>query len=305
MCVCTNCKRVCEAENDLPKSGSYGKNIIALVTEYRATRIPYDQIPQLVKTACGLVVAKSTVINMIANVSDQMEKDAKTITNTVVQSPFVNIDETSYTRDGQLVWAWCITYKKNIAIIMNKSRGAYVMDAYMDKFYGVAVTDGYPVYKRFDPGGMHQRCWAHELRAAKHMSMRHGGAYRKLYEEMCMLFENTKNYANCGARVRHAFEYAFDCMLDRYHSFEMPEMKRLIKRLVNATETLFAFIEHKDIPPTNNAAERALRDVVVRRKISGQIRGLESMKRMSNFLTCVLTWKAHGKNVFEEVLRIV
>ncbi|MDI1495409.1 MAG: hypothetical protein K8823_717 [Cenarchaeum symbiont of Oopsacas minuta] len=98
--------------------------------------------------------------------------------------------------------------------------------------------------------------------------MRHGGAYRKLYEEMCMLFENTKNYANCGARVRHAFEYAFDCMLDRYHSFEMPEMKRLIKRLVYATETLFAFIEHKDIPPTNNAAERALRDVVVRRKIN-------------------------------------
>ncbi|MDI1495642.1 MAG: Transposase [Cenarchaeum symbiont of Oopsacas minuta] len=108
--------------------GIYGKNIIVLVTEYRATRIPYNQIPQLVKTACGLVVAKSTVINMIANVSDQMEKDAKTITNTVVQSPFVNIDETSYTRDGQLVWAWCITYKKNIAIIMNKSRGVYVME---------------------------------------------------------------------------------------------------------------------------------------------------------------------------------
>ncbi|MDI1495579.1 MAG: Transposase [Cenarchaeum symbiont of Oopsacas minuta] len=70
-------------------------------------------------------------------------------------------------------------------------------------------------------------------------------------------------------------------------------------------QKLFAFIEHKDIPPTNNAAERALRDVVACRKISGQIRGLESMKRMSNFLTCVLTWKAHGKNVFEEVLRIV
>ncbi|MDI1496313.1 MAG: Transposase [Cenarchaeum symbiont of Oopsacas minuta] len=180
MCVCTNCKRVCEAENDLPKSGSYGKNILALVVQYRAARIPYDEIPKLVKTVCGLVVAKSTIINMIANVSDLMEKDAKTITNTVVRSSFVNIDETSYTRDGLLVWAWCITHEKNIAIIMNKSRGAYVMDAYMDKFYGVAVTDGYLVYKRFDPGGMHQRCWAHELRATTHMVMRHGGAYRKL-----------------------------------------------------------------------------------------------------------------------------
>ena len=68
---------------------------------------------------------------------------------------------------------------------------------------------------------------------------------------------------------------------------------------------LFAFIEHENITPTNNAAERALRDVVVRRKISGQIRGSESVRRMSNSLTCVLTWKSHGKSVFEEVLGIV
>ncbi len=70
----------------------------------------------------------------------------------------VNIDEISYILNGLMVWAWAIAYEKNIAIITNKSRGAYVMDAYMDKFVGVAVTDGYPVYQRFDPGGMHQRC---------------------------------------------------------------------------------------------------------------------------------------------------
>ncbi|MDI1495783.1 MAG: Transposase [Cenarchaeum symbiont of Oopsacas minuta] len=212
-----DCKRTCEAENDLPKSGSYGKNVLALVVQYRAARIPYNEITNLVKTVCGLVVATSTIIS---NVSDLMEKDAKTITNTVVQSPFVNIDETS---NGLLIWTWVITYEKNIAIIANKSRGAYVMDAYMDKFNGVAVTDGYPVYKRFDPGGMRQRCWAHELRTVKHMEIRHGGAYRKLYEKMCMLFENAKNNANCDARARHEFEYAFDRMLDGYRSFEISE----------------------------------------------------------------------------------
>ncbi len=68
---------------------------------------------------------------------------------------------------------------------------------------------------------------------------------------------------------------------------------------------LFAFIEHENIPPTNNAAERALRDVVVCRKISGQIRGSESMRRMSNFLTCVLMWRSHGKSVFEDVFSVV
>ena len=44
-----------------------------------------------------------------------------------------------------MIWAWTIAYGKNIVIIMNKSCGAYVMGAYMDKFADVAVTDGYLV----------------------------------------------------------------------------------------------------------------------------------------------------------------
>ncbi len=94
--TCSNCKHVREAENNLPKSGSYGKNVIALVLQYRAVRITHDAIQELLKATCGLVIAKFTIINMISNASDLMDTEAKTITNTVVQSPFVNIDETSY-----------------------------------------------------------------------------------------------------------------------------------------------------------------------------------------------------------------
>ena len=65
----------------------------------------------------------------------------------------------------------------------------------------------------------------------------------------------------------------------------------MIKRLENTTVRLFAFIEHENVPPTNNATKQTLRDVIVRRKIGNQIRGSGLMKRMLNFLTCVLT---HG-----------
>ena len=54
--------------------------------------------------------------------------------------------------------------------------------------------------------------------------------------------------------------------------------------------------------PTNNAAERALRYAVVFRKTSGQIRGDQSMRMMSNIMTCILTWRAHEKNIVEEVM---
>ena len=79
---------------------------------------------------------------MISNASVLMKTDTKIITNTIAQSLFVNINETLYILNGLMVWVCTIVYKKNIAIIMNKSHGAYVMDAHVGKFDGVAVTEG-------------------------------------------------------------------------------------------------------------------------------------------------------------------
>ena len=51
-CVFSNfilCKHAREAENDLPKSNSYGKNVIALVLQYMAVRISHPGIQELLK----------------------------------------------------------------------------------------------------------------------------------------------------------------------------------------------------------------------------------------------------------------
>jgi len=45
------------------------------------------------------------------------------------------------------------------------------------------------------------------------------------------------------------------------------------REAAQALPCLFAFLEHGGVEPTNNAAERALRSVVLHRKISGQIKG--------------------------------
>ena len=55
--------------------------------------------------------------------------------------------------------------RKNIAMIFNHSRGACVPDTYLDGYCGTIISDGYPVYKRFDPGGRHQICIVDEVMA--------------------------------------------------------------------------------------------------------------------------------------------
>ena len=55
--------------------------------------------------------------------------------------------------------------------------------------------------------------------------------------------------------------------------------------------SLFRFVLDPKFPPTNNAAKRRLREIVVHRKIRGGIRAKETMTWMANFFSYVMTWK--------------
>ena len=79
-------------------------------------------------------------------------------------------------------------------MIYSNTRGALVLDQYMNGYNGVVTSDGYPAYKRFDPGGRHQRCWAHELRALLYGWQKKGASLFAgvLYRQMQQLFKDAK-----------------------------------------------------------------------------------------------------------------
>ena len=56
------------------------------------------------------------------------------------------------------------------------------------------------------------------------------------------------------------------------------------------------------VQPTNNAAERGLREIVVHRKIRGSLRAESSMETCGNIFTCVSAWKNRGPDYTKEML---
>ena len=55
----------------------------------------------------------------------------------------------------------------------------------------------------------------------------------------------------------------------RYRRVRDIRLQKLLVRLVRHIPNMFMFLEYSKVDPTNNASERALRRVVVLRKISG------------------------------------
>jgi hypothetical protein len=54
-----------------------------------------------------------------------------------------------------------------------------------------------------------------------------------------------------------------------YTTFHVKE-QALIQRLIKNRDSILTFLYHKNVPPDNNASERAIRNVKVKTKVSGQ-----------------------------------
>ena len=67
--------------------------------------------------------------------------------------------------------------------------------------------------------------------------------------------------------------------LDEILKHQLPtdnkEMIAFQNRLIKYREFLFTFLYHPKVPPDNNASERAIRNIKVKQKISGQFKTLE------------------------------
>ena len=73
--------------------------------------------------------------------------------------------------------------------------------------------------------------------------------------------------------------------LDRLLNYQLPtKNKELIsfqKRLKKYREFIFTFLYNPYVPPDNNASERAIRNVKIKQKVSGQFRSTDGAFRFA------------------------
>lgn len=77
------------------------------------------------------------------------------------------------------------------------------------------------------------------------------------------------------------------------------EAGKLLRSLRDKAHQWWYFLDHPEIPPDNNLAERSLRLAVTKRKVSGGSRSMERFKHTANLLTVVQTCRRQGRSVIE------
>ena len=81
-----------------------------------------------------------------------------------------------------------------------------------------------------------------------------------------------------------------------------PKHKELIafqKRIARYRDHVFTFLYHPRVPPDNNGSERAIRNVKVKQKISGQFKILNAAKNFAILRSIIDTAIKNNQNVLQ------
>ena len=186
-------------------------------------------------------------------------------------------------------------------VAIRKSRGKKVLNEILgEDFKGVIVCDGWKSYPNFT---RHiQRCWAHLLREAKYLAEKVdeakplSQALHELYQRINISPEDRPPPDDMENLVEEAKN-----ILERWarKTYETKDVRRFAVKIRNGINRWLTFLTTPGVEPTNNRAERALREHVVQRKIIGTLRNRKGTFIHETITTVLATWKQQGLNPSE------
>lgn len=296
---CPKCHEEIVADHpDIPKEGNFGKNVLAQTTLMKyEDRLPHRKIQDALNRQFDLIISPGAIFDFTRRTSDSLIGVYNMILDRIRSANIVHIDETSLKVDGKNYWIWVFTTDKETFYAVRKSRGTKVLEEILTRrFRGVVVCDGWKAYPSFIKEL--QRCWAHLLRESKALADKVKEAV-SLNEALLALFHRLKTFMDGDhtpaerKRAWYQARYALRSILGQRYWYTIT--KKFVAKIRNGLDYWFTFLLHPGVEPTNNRAERAIREPVVQRKIFGTLRNEKGTRIFEVLSTVLATWKQEGK----------
>ena len=303
---CPSCHKEVVASNpNIPVAGRFGNNVIAQTTLLKyEDRLPHRKIQNALIRLHGLDICPATILDLTRRAADAVQPQYDAILDRIRDAPILYVDETSIHVQGKKHWIWAFTTPSETFVVIRKSRGTKVLlEVLTSRFEGIIVCDGWKPYAKFTE--RLQRCWAHLLRESRDLADKIEEAVpvhealKDLYEEMTGALEN-----NPPPEVRRELWGESRVKLRQLITKDHKNVKvrKLVGKISNGFEYWFTFVIHPTVEPTNNRAERALREHVVLRKIVGTLRNSKGTSIHERIMTVLATWKQQGLKT-QQILR--
>jgi len=290
---------------------SYGVNITAIVTYLSVSQyLPYNRIVSVMSNLFKVDISYGVIDKMIKRASILSEDEIAKITKVLGLSQIVGIDETGCKVNGEKYWHWAFQNDENTLIVANQSRGRKVINETFEEGFvnACVVHDNYSSYNNL-VAKKEQLCLAHKLRDLNYAIECDD---TKVMKDLKLLIQEAmidhKEDFTLEQRyiLKREYEKTLENILEQ-EAIPKSETEKQLNSFKKAHEKnqIFTFLEHPNIPPDNNGSERAIRNVKVKIKVSGQFKSFQGAKDYASLRSIVDTSRKRGLNEFDSLVGVI
>lgn len=271
------------------------------------SRCSYTQIGGMLEEVFGLPVSRGMLAKAVRKMGDATAPIYDQLCSRLPNESVLNIDETGHKDRKKRMWTWVFRSPDVTVFRISPSRGSEVLREMLgESFDGVIGCDCFSAYLKFatDMNVELQLCLAHLIRDIRYLTTLPSPSIRRFGEKLLDIFK----------RIFHVY-HRREKLSDRVYRRRMHKLREellrkakavrcggeaatLAKRIVAQSSRWFTFTEYPRIEPTNNLAERALRPIVIARKLTQGTRGPNGQRQTERLWTVVETARQQKVPVF-------
>ena len=319
--VCNRCQHITEGSLPEPvlRLGLIGARFMALLLFLKGPRPgSYSGLQEFLADVLGLTVSRGFLAKLMTKGAEALAKPVEALLELLPVTPGLNVDETGHKENGKRLWTWCFRAKDFVLFRIEESRGSDVLIEVLGlEFQGVLGCDYFSAYRKYMglvPAKV-QFCLAHLIRDLKFLAdhpdpgiqlygkpiLQAVGTLFKLIHQQAEQTE--KGFApkleRCKGRIIElAGDLSVISPIEAYVRRAHPEVHNMAERFRKHGESYFTFLTTPGIDPTNNAAEQAIRFVVIDRHITQGTRSPKGRRFCERIWTVVATCRVQKRSIF-------
>jgi len=289
--------------------------------------LPSARVCELLSEVLGVEVSEGTLYTTREQCFQQLEPIASEIQATIAASAVVHFDETGMRVNGKLWWLHVACTSGLTYYFVHPKRGAVAMDemGMLPKFAGKAIHDGWKSYE--DYGCDHFLCNAHHLRELQFILERYDQSWAFQMSLLLVTILRQVQAAQHQGQTAlppdqvQAFEARYQVILNQGlaanpHLAPPPDdpkkrgrakqspPRNLLLRLQSKQASVLGFLYDFAVPFDNNQAERDIRMIKLKQKISGSFRSTDGAKMFCRIRGYLSTLRKQGQNVLDALIAL-